>query len=100
MDTQDLLNIISVGKKIINKVESTNDRYQSLLILIHLESILDRGRTMVDSLSPDELREIDNGMEEIRVQIVEIMKSLEKKEVQNMLFSEGEGIKTNFLSSL
>jgi hypothetical protein len=100
MNASNLLEIIFVGKNIINDIESTDDKYKSLLVLIHLESILDKGRTILNPSDLDKLPEINKGVDEIRLKIVELMKSLDKKEIQNMLSFESEQVKTNFISSL
>lgn len=98
-----LLNIIVFSRSIIDNVnssESVDDKYKGLVILVHLESILDKGRTMLDSSDLNKLPEINKGMDDIRLKIGEMMKSLDKKEIQNMLSFESEQIKTNFVSSL
>ncbi len=102
--TQDsLLEVIVLGKNILLEYkDKPKDQliYSALLVLLNIESILDRGRTLPDSHNTQTLSEINKGMDEIRAGILALMKNLDKTELKSVLFSAGEEFKTNFISNI
>ncbi len=98
-----LLEVISLGKNILSEYkDKSQDReiYSALLILLNIESILDKGRGLLHSHDPQIRSEINKGMDEIRGGILSLMKTLDKSELKSVLFSAGEEMKTNFISNL
>ena len=102
--TQDsLLEVITLGKNILLEYkDKPKDQliYSALLVLLNIESILDRGRTLSDSHDTQTLSEINKGMDEIRAGILALMKTLDKSELKSVLSSAGEELKTNFISNI
>ena len=98
-------NIVKAGEFLVERCKSEQDDFAKktiLISLIRIEGLLDTGRTLV---SPDEygeggLKEINKGMDEIRSGIVEIMKDLGRGEVESLLLSLSNSVKTNFFRAI
>lgn len=99
----DLLNVVKYGKNLFlrykDKTEK-DDLYIILNILLHVENVIDVGRRFNLEASPELRSEITKGMDEIRSDIVTLMKKLDKSEIKSRLYSAGEQFKTNFISAL
>jgi hypothetical protein len=94
---------VNFGKEIIETYKDRpddRDVYTALICLLDIENLLDLGRTLVEE-SDGRLRQtINSGMDEIRSEILLLMKKLDKAKIQTSLNYQAEQLKTNFVGSL
>jgi hypothetical protein len=97
------IKLVSFGKHILNELVpnsiNSNDAGMVLLVLLHVESILDSGRMFVDWSDTKIRHEVSKGLDEVRRGIVELMKQLGEAEVRKLLFSAGENFKLGFVNA-
>jgi hypothetical protein len=98
-----LLEVAQYGKAVLAEYEQSPVDFKTpiaLLVLLHIEQVLDSGRVLLDMPDPQIRSHINKDMDELRIGIVEIMKRLGKDEVVSLLAASGESFKRYFISAL
>jgi hypothetical protein len=97
--------LLDVARFGVNLLETYNHQLVDfetsivLIVLLHLEQVLDKGRMVVDTEDQQTKFEINKGMDEIRDGIMALMKKLGKSETEALVFKEGEHRTTNFIQA-
>jgi hypothetical protein len=86
MNTE-FLSLITMGKKLAQQAHNGHemDKPFALSCLLHIESILDKGRTFLDMDDKEGKQEVVKGMEEIRSLIHSILEKMDKEEAKKFL---------------
>jgi hypothetical protein len=98
-----LFDAINAGKILLQEYKDKSEDekiYVALVSLFHIESVLDKGRILLDETTPQIFDEINKGMDQIRDGISLLVAKLPRENVVNTLRSEGENFKTGFIPRL
>jgi hypothetical protein len=98
---QDLLSLVEMGKKMVQACDQPQDPdgpsiSNLILSLMHIEKILDTGRTFLVPEQMDNLKSINQGMDVLRKDIDRLKQSIDPKEFKYMVDTAGESFKLRF----